>query len=143
MLETFVLVSWLAAILGTASVLLNSTARFSALGRSKGRWLAIQIAGFIPYLGVFTALAYLIMVRLHMEARPRQARSQASPQPGSMQQASGGASGSRVRCIRCRDGRVVCDRCGGNWQRRQQIHCNCMGGSNPCRVCNGTGWVNA
>jgi hypothetical protein len=137
MLATFVLVSWLAAALGTASVLLNSTARFSALGRSKGRWLAIQVAGFIPYLGVFTALAYAIMVRLRMEARPRAARRPVSP--GSARQ----APGSRVRCPRCREGRVVCDRCGANWQLRQKIHCNCKGGFNPCRNCDGSGWVNA
>jgi hypothetical protein len=112
--EIAVLVGWAIAIWAFCSVLFSDPAKFRSLGRSKGRWLLIELAAFIPYFGFIAVLFYVFKVRVHFPPRPEKP---SRPAPSSTSGSS--SSQGRMRW-------EACPPCGGK-------------GFRPCPTCGGRG----
>ena len=64
LVTAYIVVSWLFGLLGILAVLFRPGALFRSAGRSKGRWLLIEIVGFVlTFTGIFTWAAYWFWVR--------------------------------------------------------------------------------
>ena len=109
--EIAVLVGWAIAIWALCSVLFSDPAKFSSLGRSKGRWFLIELAAFIPYFGFIAVLFYVFKVRVHFPPREK-----SRPAPKSTSDSS--SSQEHLRWEPCRacggTGSTPCPACGGH-----------------------------
>src|ERR1700722_8787587 len=120
-----VLVGWAIAVWMLCSVLFSDSAKFSDLGRSKGRWSLLAVTAFFPYFGIIAALFYLFKVRVHFPPRPKK--------PSRPRPASGGGSnnygGGTGRNLNAPSGPTP-------WTPPQKTRCGvCNGGFNPCNGC--------
>jgi hypothetical protein len=127
---------WLASIWAILNVLSQPRAAFVTVGRTKRKWVVINVLGLIPYLGLITASAYYFVWR-RLPAKPRPIR-QSAPRrhPASQNQDS---EGSGEPCDRCRGrGWVEHERCKGTG-----LGCagDCNRGRVRCERCRGTGVV--
>ena len=141
LLELVIFAGWLAGLWGTINASIQKSSAFESIGRSKWKWVVINVLGLIPYLGLVTAGIYASRVFRNLPTRPgkirqlfNQGRSQSamghnpegySGQPGSPSQQAGfivnppkPAESSRIPCSACgTSGRVntdqVCYPCGG------------------------------
>lgn len=98
-INAYIIVSWFAGICGICGVLRQPSAAFRSAGRSKGRWLVIQIVGFVSsVLGIFFWAAWhflaLPSVVRHggRRPRPRVSRSSAAPARAAGSAAARGAA---------------------------------------------------
>ena len=150
--EIAVLVGWAIAIWAFCSVLFSDPAKFSNLGRSKGRWFLIELTAFIPYFGFIAVLFYVFKVRVHFPPRPKQP-SRPRPAPG------GGTAGrnsstrvpakppsytppQRQKCGSCGGSGYKACSCYGGWVAAgsNQTHYACGGkGRTTCQMCSGSG----
>ena len=145
-----VLVGWVIAVWALCSVLFSAPAKFSNLGRSKGRWFLIELTALIPYVGFIAVLFYIFMVRVHFPPRPKRAW---TPSPAPTRPAGGGGGGGgsgswppptrtpppKVKCT-CQNGTVPCG-CGNGYVGRTERHYPCGGtGRLRCQMCGGSGY---
>jgi hypothetical protein len=117
-------VSWLAALLALISASIKPQSDYRHLARYKWRWVAINLLGVIPFLGLVTATAYVRCVLLRSDAhRPIGARVRNPGEPAPLRPPRRPAGSSS----------------GGSYQFRWP---NSSGSAGPvrCGVCNGRGW---
>lgn len=118
--EIAVFAGWLLCIISLVSVGRHSAADFQGIGRSRRRWAWISVLGIIPYLGIFTSVAYFVRVSIWLPEKER------APGPVQPRRAPQVPQGRSVECRRCR----------GN--KRENCHC---GGQPTCPYCYGSGWI--
>ncbi len=119
--EIAVFAGWLLCIISLVSVGRHSAADFQGIGQSRRRWAWISVLGIIPYVGIFTSVAYFFAVSLSFPEKERV--------PGPVQ---------APRAPQVPQGRPhpKCSRCGGNgWE-----NCHC-GGQPTCVYCYGSGRI--
>jgi len=66
--EIAVWAGWLLCIISLVSVGRHSATDFQGIGQSRRRWAWISLLGIIPYLGIFTSLAYFCAVSIRSGA---------------------------------------------------------------------------
>jgi hypothetical protein len=156
--EIAVFVGWAGCILGLISVTRHSSSEFQSIGRSKSRWFWINALGFVPYLGIITALSYFLRVSLSFPEKPRTAtgagpRSSSQSQQPTDQSTRGRRTSSpstpprmpKPNCTRCNgSGRVMDTFCNGSGQQvvngEVVPHFTCSGsGRVQCDGCGGSG----
>jgi hypothetical protein len=149
--EIAVLAGWAIAIWALCSVLLSDPAKFSDLGRSKGRWFLIELTAFIPYFGFIAVLFYVFKVRVHFPPRPEQP-SRSAPSGGTAYSTGSGrvppTSPSwepppKQKCTTCKGGTTPCYGCSNGYVHGTQTerHYPCNGtGRLKCQMCNGSGY---
>jgi hypothetical protein len=59
----YLLFSWLFGLVGTISALLQPRTAYESIGRSKLRWVLIELVGLVLALGLFTWIAFRVSVR--------------------------------------------------------------------------------
>jgi hypothetical protein len=119
--EIAVFAGWLLCIINLVSVGRHPTADFQGIGRSRRRWAWISVLGIIPYLGIFTSVAYFVRVSIRLPEKER---------------APGPAQPTRAPQVPQGRPRPKCSRCGGN--KRENCHC---GGQPSCVHCYGSGRI--
>ena len=119
--EIAVFAGWLLCIISLVSVVRHSAADFQGIGQSRRRWAWISVLGIIPYLGIFTSVAYFFAVSLSFPEKER------APGPAQPHRAAQVPQGTP---------RPKCGRCGGSkWE-----NCHC-GGQLSCVYCYGSGRI--
>jgi hypothetical protein len=152
--EIAVLVGWAIAVWALCSVLFSDPAKFTALGRSKGRWFLVALAAFIPYFGFIAALFYLVKVRVRFPPRVRQPRP-ARPASGGGAPAPGYGNSHRAApmpnnpmgsppvqtCTSCGgSGKQMCFACQGRGRITNPAYAPHAGTSDGwCSPCGGSG----
>ena len=134
-----VLAGWAMGLLALASTISHPAPAFRAAGTSRPRWLAINLIGLIPYLGLITASAYYLRVRTRLPARPRPVTMQRKPMTAAPQSPApaGSAGNSHGGCRYCYDGTEDCNKC--KYKLLPDWNCmTCHGkGKVVCHFCHG------
>ena len=69
--EIAVFAGWLLCIINLVSVGRHPTADFQGIARSRPRWAWISVLGIVPYLGIFTSVAYFVRVSIWLPEKFR------------------------------------------------------------------------
>lgn len=137
-----------AALVALISASIKQSYDFEYLGSSKSTWIVINALGLvIPYLGLLTAIAYVLCIFRHGSAgkrpitvRVRDPGEPAPPRPPSRRRPAGNWSGgsyqSRWPNSSGSAGPVRCGTCDG----RGWHYSDGQGNQMPCYACGGRGF---
>lgn len=135
--EIAVFAGWLLCIISLVSVGRHSAAEFQGIGQSRRRWAWISVLGIIPYVGIFTSVAYFFAVSLSFpqkERAPRPVQPRRAPQV------------PQVVCPKCNGNRwFTCQVCNGAFRISGPSveQCSCRAGHVDCGFCHARGTVPA
>jgi hypothetical protein len=142
--EIAALAGWLLCIISLVSVGRHPTADFQRIGRSRPRWALISLLGIIPYVGIFTSVAYFFKVSIRLPDKVRVPGPVPPPRAPRVPQGKprGAPAGSKIECPKCYGkGWSICPVCSGMFSRVND--CSCRGGHVDCGYCHGEGKVPA